>query len=217
MLLERAADASKDQSYVLYMLTQDALSRIMLPLGDLTKDDVRQIASRQGFQNAKKRDSQDICFVPDGDYGAFIERFTGRKSVPGNFVDEDGRILGTHRGVVHYTIGQRRGLRIAMNRRMYVKKIDPASNTVTLSDDASLYRRELDADHINLIAMDRIDGTLRASVRVRYSQKAAPAQVIQTDDDRIHVIFDEPQRAIAPGQAAVIYDDDVVIGGGTIL
>lgn len=216
-LLKKAVDASKDQSYVLYMLTQEQLSHLKLPLGSLTKTEVRAIAEENQFVNARKHDSQDICFVPDGDYGAFIQRYTGGIDTPGDFVDEDGNVLGRHKGIIYYTVGQRKGLGLAMGHPVYVKNIDPKANTVTLSDNAALFRRELDVENINLTAVDRIDQPMRLSVRIRYSQKESPAEVMQTGEDRLHICFENPQRAVSPGQAAVLYDGDVVVGGGTIV
>lgn len=215
-LLKKAVDASKDQSYVLYMLTQDQLSHLSFPLGGLTKAEVRAIAEESGFVNARKHDSQDICFVPDGDYGAFIRRFADRDVLPGDFVDEEGRVLGRHRGIIDYTVGQRKGLGLALGRTMYVKAIDPAENTVTLAEDASLWRREVYVERVNLIALDRIDRPMRLNVRIRYSQKESPAEVVQTGQDQLYIRFDAPQRAVAPGQAAVLYDGESVVGGGTI-
>ncbi len=216
-LLKKGIDATKDQSYVLYRMTQQQLEHTDFPLGSLTKSEVREIAYAQGFSNAKKHDSQDICFVPDGDYASFIESYSGRKYPVGDFVDLQGNVLGEHKGLIRYTTGQRKGLGLALPKPMYVCRICPESNTVVLGDNADLFSSELEADNINLIAADSLDGAIKAEVKVRYSQKAQPATVYQTDDDRIRVIFDEPQRAITSGQAAVIYDGDTVIGGGTIL
>ncbi len=216
MLLKRAADMSKDQTYVLYALTQEQLSRTMLPLGGLLKNEVREIADDLGFINADKPDSQDICFVPDGDYAGFIEKYTGRTSTPGNFVDVCGNPLGRHKGIIRYTVGQRKGLGISFGKPVYVSEINPASNTVTLADESALFSRVLHASDINLIAVDRIDQPLRVTAKVRYSHKEAAATVWQTGDDEIRVEFDEPQRAVTRGQAVVLYSGDVVVGGGTI-
>ena len=216
-LLKRAADASKDQSYVLYMLTQAQLAHLKLPIGDLTKAQVRQIALEHGFLNARKRDSQDICFVPDGDYCKFIRDFTHRAYPEGDFIDLDGRVLGRHRGIIHYTIGQRKGLGIACGRPLYVAAIDPENNTVTLADDAALYRSDFAVGGVNLISVDRIEAPVQLSVKIRYAQPACPATVVQTGDDELQIHFLTPQRAIAKGQSAVLYDGDTVVGGGTIL
>lgn len=215
-LLKKGLDRSKDQSYVLWAMTQEQLKHTLLPLGALEKNEVRDIAKEQGFINAAKRDSQDICFVPDGDYAAFIERYTGKDYPNGSFVDCDGNILGEHKGLIRYTIGQRKGLGLALPKPMYVCGIDSYTNSVILGDDSDLFSCELDAEDINLIAADKLTSPIRAEVKVRYSQTARPATVWQTDEDRIHVEFDEPQRAITGGQAVVMYDGDTVIGGGTI-
>jgi tRNA-specific 2-thiouridylase len=216
-LLKRAADTKKDQSYVLYALTQDQLAHTRFPLGDLTKPQVREIAEAQGFANARKHDSQDICFVPDRDYGGFIERHTGKTWPPGDIVDEAGRVLGRHRGIIRYTVGQRRGLGIALNDPFYVKAKSVADNTVTLGPEGSLYAKSLEADDLNLIALDRLDKPLRVTVKTRYLQTEQRATAEQTGEDSLRVDFDEPQRAITPGQAVVLYDGDLVVGGGTIL
>ncbi len=216
-LLKKAAGPEKDQSYVLYMLTQEQLAHTRFPLGTMTKDRVRALAEKSGFLNARKRDSQDICFVPDGDYAAFIRRTTGRDYPAGDFVDERGKVLGRHRGLIGYTIGQRRGLGVAADRPLYVCEKRMDENTVVLGGNERLFSRRLRADHINLIPFDRLEGTLRCKARVRYSQTEQPASVTQTGEDELEVLFDEPQRAITAGQAVVLYDGDVVIGGGTII
>ena len=215
-LLKKAADQSKDQSYVLYSLTQTQLSRIFLPLGEMTKDEVRALADKLGLINAQKHDSQDICFVPDGDYARFIEQYTGKTYPHGDFVDEEGRILGEHKGIIRYTIGQRKGLGLALPHPMYVKEKDLNENKVILCDHERLFSQELTATDVNLISVERITEPLRVRARVRYNQSEQPATVTQTDDNTIHVVFDEPQRAICKGQAVVLYDGDVVVGGGTI-
>jgi tRNA-specific 2-thiouridylase len=167
--------------------------------------------------NARKRDSQDICFVPDGRYAEFIESFTGRSWPPGDFVDAGGDVLGRHEGIVRYTIGQRKGLGKAFGRPMYVAEIRPESNEVVLGDDDSLYSREVKMSGINLIAAPAIERPLRVTAKIRYNQNDSPAVAEQTDDDEITLTFDEPQRAVTSGQAAVMYDGDTVVGGGTIL
>ena len=216
MLLRRAADARKDQTYVLWALTQDQLSRTIFPLGGMSKDEVRRIAGEQGLINADKPDSQDICFVPDGDYAGFIERYTGKTPAPGKFIDAAGNVLGEHRGIIRYTIGQRKGLGIAMGRPIFVTKINPAANTVTLDDEPALFSRQLDAHGINLIALPKLDAPLRVTARARYGKMDAPATVFQTGEDTMHVEFDEPQRALTRGQSVGLYDGDVVVGGGII-
>ena len=216
-LLKKSLDESKDQSYVLYSLTQEQLAHTRLPLGAMHKSETRRIAEEQSFYNADKPDSQDICFVPDGDYAGFIARFTGHDCPAGDFVDEDGHVLGRHKGIVHYTVGQRKGLGIAADAPLYVKQIDAASNRVVLSGNESLFSRELTANDFNWIAYDVPPRELRASARVRYHQREQAATVTVLGDGRVHLVFDEPQRAITPGQAVVLYDGDTVLGGGTIL
>ena len=215
-LLKKAADASKDQSYVLYSLSQEQLSRSLFPLGDLTKNEVREIAESQGFVNARKRDSQDICFIPDGDYVSFIKRFTGETFKKGNFIDMQGNVLGQHEGIIKYTVGQRKGLGIALGEPMYVLEKSVENNTVTLAKNSELFKNELTASKINLIACDKIDSPVRIKAKIRYNQPEQPATVVQTDDDTLLVRFDEPQRAISKGQSLVLYDGDTVVGGGII-
>ncbi|MDR1509704.1 MAG: tRNA 2-thiouridine(34) synthase MnmA [Synergistaceae bacterium] len=216
-ILRKARDASKDQSYVLYSMTQEQLSRALLPLGDLLKSEVREIAAAHGFRNANKRESQDICFVPDGNYADFIERRTGRVFGPGYFLDENGRAIGRHRGCIRYTIGQRRGLGMGFSKRKFVCSKNHAENTVTLGNEDSLYSKVLYADDINLVAAERFDGRARVAARTRYRQEEQPAIAEMTGDDIMRVEFDVPQRAAASGQAVVLYVGDVVFGGGTIV
>lgn len=215
-LLKKAADDTKDQSYVLYTLTQDQLAHTLFPLGGMEKTHAREIAEAQGFINARKHDSQDICFVTDGDYAGFIEKRTGKNFPEGDFIDRDGRVLGRHRGIIHYTIGQRRGLGLAVPEPLYVCAIDPVRNTVTLSPESGLYSDSLTAHGINLISVPRIEGEMRVKAKIRYRQKEQWATVTQPDADTLHVRFDEPQRAVTKGQSVVLYDGDTVVGGGTI-
>lgn len=215
-LLKKAVDDTKDQSYVLYMLTQEQLAHVKLPLGGLRKDQVRVIAEKHGFINARKHDSQDICFVPDGDYAKFIEKYTGKKTPEGDFVDKEGNYIGRHKGIIHYTIGQRRGLGIPAASRLYVCEISPKTNTVVLGDNADLFSSELEADNVNLISVDSLAEPKRVTAKIRYRHKEQPATAWQTLDGILHVKFDEPQRAITKGQAVVMYDGDEVVGGGVI-
>ncbi|MBR6259528.1 MAG: tRNA 2-thiouridine(34) synthase MnmA [Oscillospiraceae bacterium] len=216
-LLKKALDGNKDQSYVLYMLDQEQLAHTRFPLGCMTKAEVRRVAASQGIRTAGKPESQDICFVQNGDYGDFIERYTERTFPEGPFTDRNGRVLGTHKGIIRYTVGQRRGLGISSSEPLYVCGIDPASNTVILGNDSDLYSKELYAKDINLISVPSIERPLRLKAKVRYRQPEQWAVVCQTGPDEIRVVFDEPQRAITPGQAVVLYDGDVVVGGGTII
>lgn len=215
-VLKKAADISKDQSYVLYRLDQEKLAHTLFPLGNMTKDKIREIAAENGFVNANKPDSQDICFVPDGDYVAFIERYTGKIYPDGKFLDKDGKVIGTHHGSIRYTIGQRKGLGMGFGKPMYVCAKCGADNTVTLSDNESLFSKELEARDLNWIAFDELKQPIRVNAKIRYSHKGAAATVYP-NGDTVKVVFDEPQRAITPGQALVMYDGDIVVGGGTII
>ena len=216
-LLKKAAHPEKDQSYVLYALTQGQLAASLFPLGGLSKEEIRAIAAQNGLASARKKESQDICFVPDGDYAAFIRRRTGRDYPPGSFLDEAGKLLGTHEGIVHYTVGQRRGLGVSSNRgRLYVKEVRPEDNAVVLSDNASLFSAVLTGRQVNFIPFDRLDAPMRLRAKIRYRMAEQPCTVEQTGPDSVRVTFDQPQRAITPGQAVVFYDGDMVVGGATI-
>ena len=216
-LLRKAAHRAKDQSYVLAMLTQEQLSRALFPLGELSKEEVRAIAARAGLTSARKKDSQDICFIPDGDYGAFLRRYTGRDYPPGPYLDEGGTALGRHTGIVDYTVGQRRGLGVSSNAgRLYVKELRPGDNAVVLSNNASLFTRTLTATGLNLIPCARLDGPVRLWARIRYRMEEQPCTVEQTGEDAVRLTFDSPQRAITPGQTAVFYDGETVVGGAVI-
>ena len=212
--LLRGADSRKDQSYFLYQLTQHQLKHLLLPVGEYDKPAIREIARGAGLQSADRSDSQDICFIPDGNYVRFLQQ-CGVKLVPGNFVDEDGKVLGQHRGLPCYTIGQGSGLGISLGRHVYVLEKNAEDNTITLGDDASLYRSALTADQVNWI-MGVPGGSLHCRAKTRYSQTEAGCTVTPFADNRIRVDFDVPQRAITAGQAVVLYDGDVVLGGGTI-
>lgn len=212
--LKKAADRSKDQSYVLYSLTQEQLSHTLFPLGGMTKAEVREIAESQGFLNARKHDSQDICFIPSGDYPAFLEGYTGEKFVPGNLVDLEGKVLGKHRGAAAYTIGQRRGLGLAVPEPVYVCGKNMAENTVTVGPESALFSRRLTAKDWNWI-LPPPEEEFQALAKIRYSQTEHSA-VVHTENGRVYVTFDTPQRAISPGQAVVLYHGDSVLGGGTI-
>ncbi|MFR1050975.1 MAG: tRNA 2-thiouridine(34) synthase MnmA [Lachnospirales bacterium] len=215
-LLKKAVDESKDQSYVLYMLTQLQLARIRLPLGGLQKIRVRELAEARGLTNARKHDSQDICFVPDGDYVHFMEQYTGRTHPAGDFLDLKGRVVGRHQGAVRYTLGQRKGLGLAMNAPVYVCDKCMTNNTVTVGPEQNLYRQSLLAGEVNWIPFDAPAGPLRVTACIRYHQKEQPATVSMTRNGKLRVVFDAPQRAVTPGQAVVLYQGDLVLGGGTI-
>ncbi len=215
-LLKRAVDITKDQTYVLYSLNQQQLAHTLLPLGGYRKSEIREIAEAEGFINARKHDSQDICFVPDGDYASFIERYTGKTFAEGDFVDKNGVVLGRHRGMIRYTVGQRKGLGIALGKPAFVCAKCAATNTVTLGENADLFSKDLTAHDVNLIACDSIPTPIRVTAKIRYGQNETPATVEQIGEGRIHVEFDTPQRAIAKGQSVVLYDGDTVVGGGII-
>lgn len=216
-LLKRSKTDKKDQTYALYKLTQEQLKCVMMPLGEYEKDEIRKIAEENDLINAKKRDSQEICFIPDNDYVKFIEKNYGYQLKKGNFIDLEGNILGQHNGIVNYTIGQRKGLEIAFQKRMYVVGIDVKKNEVILGDNEDLFKDSLICGDVNFISIDELNSPLRVMAKIRYSAKPEKATLIPINDTSIKVVFDEPQRAITPGQAAVFYDEDTVIGGGTIL
>ena len=214
--LRKARDPTKDQSYVLYHLTQAELAKTLFPLGDLTKSEARALAAENGFLNAAKPDSQDICFVPDGDYAAVIARYTDKTEPEGDFVLPDGSVIGRHKGISRYTVGQRRGLGVAYSEPLYVKRILVAENKVLLGRDEDLYGTSCDVSDVNWIAGETPSGPIRCAVKIRYRQTEQEATVTPLEGGRAHVEFDSPQRAITPGQSAVFYDGDEVLGGGEI-
>ena len=215
-VLKKALDETKDQSYVLYSMTQDQLVHTMFPLGSMQKTEVRAIAEESSFVNADKPDSQDICFVPNGDYASVIELQTGKRPIEGNFVDKQGNNLGRHKGVIHYTIGQRKGLGVSSTEPLYVCNICPKDGNVVLGSNDDLFSREADVSDFNWISGEVPGSEFRCKAKIRYRQPEQWVTVIPTGADTIHITFDEPQRAITPGQAAVLYDGDIVLGGGTI-
>lgn len=216
-LLKRAADRAKDQTYFLACLTQEQLSRIQFPLGGLTKEEVRRIAEAHGFVNARKHDSQDICFVPGGDYTAFLTEYTGKPLEPGDFLNQQGQIVGRHRGTVCYTIGQRKGLGISLGEPVYVTGKDMAAGTVTVGPNEALFSRELWAKGWVFFPFEELKEPMAVTAKIRHSQFDQPATVYPGENGLARVVFDEPQRAISPGQAVVLYRGDTVIGGGTIV
>lgn len=216
ILLERAAFKEKDQSYVLWQLSQAQLAGAMFPLGGYTKQQVRDIAAENGFASSDRPDSQDICFVPDGCYREFIENFTGKKFMPGEFVGTDGKVWGTHKGLIGYTVGQRKGLGISAPAPLFVVRKSVQENRVYLGSGDELFSKRADAREINLIAVERIESSLRVTAKTRYSQKEVDATVFQTGESTLTVEFDEPQRAVTPGQSLVLYSGDTVVGGGII-
>lgn len=215
-LLYKATDLTKDQSYFLYTLTQAQLAHIHFPLGELTKEQVREIAEAQNFLNARKRDSQDICFVPDGDYFAFLKSYTGKEYPEGNFLDIAGNVIGRHHGAAGYTRGQRKGLGLAMGAPVYVCGKDMERNTVTVGSNDALFSRSLLANDWNFFPFDTLTEPMRVLAKARSRMTEQPATVYPEENGVIRVEFDEPQRAITTGQAVVLYEADQVIGGGTI-
>lgn len=212
--LLKGVDETKDQSYVLYSLTEEQLAHTCFPLGDYTKTEIRKIAEEQGFFNAHKHDSQDICFIPDGDYMAFIEKTTGKKSEPGDFVNQEGEIVGQHKGYYGYTIGQRKGLGISAPKPYYVTEICPEENKVILGSNEDLFKTDLIADDFNWIEELAEDEVVKARIRYHQAEKEATAK--KNPDGTVAIHFLEPQRAITKGQAVVLYRGKHVVGGGTI-
>lgn len=215
-LLYKAADPAKDQTYFLYSLTQHQLAHTLFPLGDLTKEEARAIAEEQGFITARKRDSQDICFVPDGDYVRFMKEYTGKDYPAGDYLDLSGNIIGRHQGAVCYTLGQRKGLGIALGAPAYVCAKDMQNNTVTLGPNEALLHNALRAENWNWIPFPALDAPIRVTAKIRHSQTEQSATVYPEENGSARVVFQQPQRAITPGQAVVLYQGDLVIGGGTI-
>ena len=215
-LLRKARDRRKDQSYVLYVLTQGLLARTLMPLGELTKEETRALAASLGLPVARKAESQEICFVPDDDYGRFLGEHAPGAERPGPILDRAGRVVGRHRGIANYTIGQRRGLGLPGPTPRYVTGIDAAQNAIVVGAERDLYHDALIAEQVNLIAVAAIAAPLRVAAKVRYRAEETPAALTPLPDGRLHVRFDQPQRAITPGQAVVFYDGEIVVGGATI-
>lgn len=215
--LLKAIDETKDQSYVLYQMTQEELARTKFPLGELNKKEVRRFAEENNFINANKPDSQDICFVPDGDYVSALKRFSGKEYEAGNFVDKEGTVLGKHKGIVAYTIGQRKGLGIAADRPLYVCELDVEMNQVVLGSNEELFSKTAHVCDVNWISGNTPTQPLRCNVKLRYRMKEQPAIIYPGENNTAHIEFDEPQRAKTAGQAAVFYDGDIVLGGGIII
>ena len=216
-LLLKAKNEAKDQSYVLYFLNQEQLAHTRFPLGDFeSKEQVREYASRYDFINARKHDSQDICFVPDGKYADFLSEYTGKNYPCGDFVDTHGNVLGQHKGIVRYTIGQRKGLGLALPESMYVKGKDMEKNQVILSTNAELFSDHLVADTFNWISMEQPTEPIHVKAKTRYQAKEADVTVTVLENGRVDLKFDQPQRALTPGQAVVLYDGEIVVGGGVI-
>lgn len=215
--LKQSKSLAKDQTYALYNLTQDQLKHTLMPLGDYTKDEVRAIAKDLGLAVATKPDSQEICFVPDDNYAGYIEEATGKPSKAGNFVDKDGKVVGKHKGLIHYTIGQRKGLGLSMGKPVFVQKLDSSKNEVVVGDNEDLFKHTVTANQLNFMPFDKLEGSLRCSGKIRYNQKPEPCTIRMIDEDTLICEFDEKQRAITPGQALVLYSGEELIGGGTII
>lgn len=216
--IQNSVTAAKDQTYALYNLTQEQLSRTLMPVGAYTKDEIRQIAEDHGLGVAKKKDSMEICFIPDNDYAGFIERNVKEVPGPGNFVDVDGNIIGRHKGITHYTVGQRKGLNLAMGRPVFVTEIRPETNEVVIGDSDDVFSDQLICGNVNWMAVDGLHGEEKnVMAKIRYSHKGAPCVIRELEDGRVECRFETPQRAITPGQAVVFYENDYVFGGGTIL
>lgn len=215
-LLYKAQDKAKDQTYFLACLSQEQLEHILFPLGELTKAEVRQIAEENGFVTARKHDSQDICFVPDGDYGAFLERYTGKAYPQGDYLNLDGQVVGRHQGAVRYTLGQRKGLGIALGAPVYVCGKDMAANTVTVGPSEALFSPALRASDWVWFPFDQLTEPMQVTAKTRHSQLEQSATVYPEEGGFARVVFDQPQRAVTPGQAVVLYQGDLVVGGGTI-
>ena len=216
--LKTSVTAAKDQTYALYNLTQEQLSHTLMPVGSYHKEEIRDMAKRLGLPVAHKPDSQEICFIPDHDYASFIEEYTGRELPPGNFVDLDGRVLGRHRGITHYTVGQRKGLNLSMGRPVFVVEIRPETNEVVIGDNEDVFTNVLRCDKLNWMAVDGLHGKpMDVLAKIRYSHKGSPCTIREIGNDMVECRFHEPVRAVTPGQAVVFYDGDYVAGGGTII
>ena len=215
--LRKSATSAKDQTYALYNLTQEQLSKTLMPVGEYAKDQIRTFAEELGLPVAHKPDSQEICFVPDGDYAKFIEENSGKKIPEGNFVWTDGTVIGKHKGITHYTIGQRKGLGLAMGRPVVVTEIRPETGEVVIGEADAVFRTTLRADRLNWMSVPDIEGEARFLAKIRYNHSGSMCTVRKIEEDLVECTFDEPVRAVTPGQAVVFYDGDYVAGGGTIL
>ena len=215
--IRNSVTAKKDQTYALYNLTQEQLARTLMPVGAYTKDEIRKIAEEVGLLVAHKKDSQEICFVPDNDYAGFIKNSTGKTIPKGNFVLADGKVIGEHQGIIHYTIGQRKGLNLSMGHPVFVTKIRPDRNEVVIGENEDLFVNTLICDRVNFMAMEGLDGEVRLKAKIRYNHPGAECVISPAEDGKVRVTFDQPQRAITPGQAVVFYQGEYVAGGGIIL
>ncbi|HIU02088.1 MAG TPA: tRNA 2-thiouridine(34) synthase MnmA [Candidatus Onthocola gallistercoris] len=214
----KKAPSRKDQTYALYNLTQDQLAHTLMPVGDYTKDEIRRMAEQAGLPVAHKADSQDICFIPDGDYQHFLEEYTGKRLPEGNFVDRFGHVLGRHKGITHYTVGQRKGLNLSMGRPVFVTAIHPETNEVVIGDGDEVFGNRLEAESVNWMGVVPLKPgeSIHLTAKIRYAHEGEGCQVTMLENGRIQCLFDRPVRAITPGQAVVLYDGDLVAGGGVI-
>lgn len=215
--LKQSLDDKKDQTYVLYSLTQEQLSCVLFPLGDYTKEQVRKIARENGLINANKQDSQEICFIEDNDYAKYITEKYDYKPIQGNFIDKSGKVLGKHKGIINYTIGQRRGLGLSLKKPMYVCKIEKEKNNVVLGFEEDLYSNTLECNNVIFAQFDKLEKPMKVTAKIRYSAKKSKATIFPIENGNVKVIFDKPERAITPGQAVVFYDNNILLGGGTII
>lgn len=217
-VIRNSVTAAKDQTYALYNLTQFQLAHTLMPVGAYTKDEIRKMAAQIGIPVAGKPDSQEICFIPDNDYAGFIDREAGER-VPeaGNFVTKDGMILGQHKGITHYTIGQRKGLHLAMGHPVFVTQIRPGTNEVVIGEAEDVFTDRLICGQLNFMAIEDLQGSRKVMAKIRYGHKGVPCTIEKTEDGLVRCVFDEPVRAVTPGQAVVFYEQDYVVGGGTII
>ena len=217
-VLKKSDEEKKDQTYFLYYIPKEEIEYIIFPLQNRTsKEETRKIAEKNSLQVAHKKDSQEICFIPDNDYQKFLQKYSSQKPKVGNIVLKDGTVLGKHNGLINYTIGQRKGLGISYKEPLYVIKLDIQKNQVIVGTEQDLYSKELIANEINWLAIDKLNEPLKLKAKVRYRAKEAECTVYPIENEQVKVIFDEPQRAITPGQSVVFYDEDIVIGGGKII
>lgn len=215
--LKKSATAAKDQTYALYNLTQYQLAHTLMPVGEYTKEQIREIAQKINLRIANKPDSQEICFIPDNNYAGFIEETVGQVPQPGNFVDMDGNVIGKHKGIIHYTIGQRKGLNLSLGKPAFVVEIRPETNEVVIGDNQDVFYDTLYANKLNFMSIEDLEEPKKVTGKIRYSHQGSPCTIVKEDKDIVKVVFDEPVRAITPGQAVVFYDEDIVVGGGTII
>lgn len=215
--MKKAVGIRKDQTYALYNLTQHQLEHTLMPVGAYPKEEVRKIAEKINARIANKPDSQEICFIPDNNYAAFIEDYTNKKIEPGNFVDVGGQVIGVHKGIIHYTVGQRKGLGLSLGKPAFVVEIRPDTNEVVIGDNQDVFSDTLYANQLNFMPFEKLEGELHVEAKIRYSHQPAPCMISMVDEDTVKVVFEEPQRAITPGQAVVFYDGDMLIGGGSII